>query len=69
MLALALDDKLKIIIGENHVFISSFELQTPYNLYLGSNKDIEDAVYLWDIFKEKVDTHLLKRFMNATCYR
>jgi hypothetical protein len=61
----SLDNKLTVVMGENHVFVSPLELQIPYKLYLGSDKDIEDAVYLWDLFAEKIDKHLLKRFMKA----
>jgi hypothetical protein len=49
--------------GEN-VYISPIELQIPYKLYLGSEKDIEDAIYLWDIFQGKLDVKLLERFMR-----
>jgi len=30
----------------------------------GSEKDIEDAIYLWDIFQESVNKKLMNRFMN-----
>jgi len=45
-------------------FISPIEVEIPYKLYLGSEKDIEDALYLWDIFQEKIDKKLINRFMN-----
>jgi len=61
----SIDNRLKVIIGENHLFISPIELQIPYKLYLGSDRDIEDAAYLWDIFEEKMDKLLLKTFMKA----
>jgi hypothetical protein len=61
----SLDNKLRVIMGENQVFISPIELQIPYKLYLGSDKDIEDAVYLWDIFKGKINNRLLKTYMRA----
>ena len=61
----SLDNKVTVSMGENHVFISPIELQIPYKLYLGSDKDIEDAVYLWDLFAEKIDKRLLKTFMRA----
>lgn len=61
----ALDNRLELVMGGRHLFISPIELQIPYKLYLGSDKDIEDAVYLWDIFKGEMDVSLLGRFMNA----
>ena len=60
----AMDNRIKVTIDDKHILISPIELQIPYKLYLGSNKDIEDAVYLWDIFKEKIDLNLLKKFMH-----
>ncbi|MBN1762033.1 MAG: hypothetical protein JW878_02985 [Methanomicrobia archaeon] len=61
----ALTNRLELVMGGRHLFISPIELQIPYKLYLGSDKDIEDAVYLWDIFKGEMDVSLLRRFMNA----
>ena len=60
----SLENKIKVTINDYHIFISPIELQIPYKLYLGSNKDIEDAIYLWDIFKEGIDLNLLKKFMD-----
>ena len=45
-------------------FISPIEIEIPYKLYLGSEKDIEDALYLWEIFQGKLDKKLVNRFMN-----
>ena len=45
-------------------FVSPIELQIPYKLYLGSDKDIEDAVYLWMLFRETLDGDLLRSFME-----
>ncbi|KLK89373.1 hypothetical protein SZ63_00115 [Methanoculleus sediminis] len=45
-------------------FVSPIELQIPYKLYLGSDKDIEDAVYLWVLFREMLDSELLRSFME-----
>ena len=47
------------------MFISPIELQIPYKLYLGSDKEIEDAIYLWDIFKGKIEVNRLMGFMKA----
>ncbi|KAA0008843.1 MAG: hypothetical protein FE036_01530 [Thermoplasmata archaeon] len=60
----SLENKIKVAMNDKHIFISPIELQIPYKLYLGSDKDIEDAIYLWDIFKEKIDLSLLKKFMD-----
>lgn len=45
------------------MYVSPIEIEI-YKLYLGSEKDIEDALYLWDIFQRKLDKELMNRFMN-----
>jgi|GEM_PF-754535 len=37
------------------LFISFIDLQITYKLYLWSDKDIEDAVYLWVLFREMLE--------------
>jgi len=61
----AIDNRLEVVLGEKHLFISPIELQIPYKLYLGGDKDIEDAIYLWDIFRGKIEVNRLRDFMNA----
>lgn len=61
----ALAKRLEVVLGDEHLFISPLELQIAYKLYLGSDKDIEDAVYLWDIFKEELELDRLRRCMDA----
>jgi len=60
----SLSHRLEAIFNGNKIFISPIEIEIPYKLYLGSDKDIEDAVYLWEIFKDRLDMKLLKRFMG-----
>ncbi len=40
------------------------ELQIAYNLYLGSEKDIEDAIYLWEIFKTTLNKEVFEKFVQ-----
>ncbi|EJG06736.1 hypothetical protein Metli_0773 [Methanofollis liminatans DSM 4140] len=55
----------KVVTFEDIQFsISPIELQIAYKLYLGSDKDIEDAVYLWVLFEEMLDGDLLRTFME-----
>jgi len=42
------------------VRISPIDIQIAYKLHLGSDKDIEDAVYLWEIFKMDLDRTRMK---------
>lgn len=60
-----LKNRVKIILDKKfNLFISPIEIEIPYKLYLGSEKDIEDAVYLWEIFQENLNKKLINRFMN-----
>lgn len=44
--------------------ISPIDIQIAYKVYLGSDKDIEDAVYLWEIFKPDLDYLRMKSWMK-----
>lgn len=57
-----LQNKKEVIFNGNKIFISPIEVQIPFKLFLGSEKDIEDARYLYKIFKDKINLGLLKEF-------
>lgn len=57
-----LDEKIKVLINDYKLFISPLELEIPYKLYLGSDKDIEDARFLYKFFKGHIDNNLLIEF-------
>jgi hypothetical protein len=57
-----LDNRKKVVLNNHILFISPLELQISFKLYLGSQKDIEDAFFLYNLFKEKLDMPLLKEF-------
>jgi len=44
--------------------ISNIELQIAFKLYLGSEKDIEDAKYLYSLFQENLDRERLNNLIN-----
>jgi len=50
------------LINRETIFISKIEVQIPFKLFLGSEKDIEDARYLYEIFKDKIDENLMQEF-------
>jgi len=50
------------LFNKNLLFISRIEIQIPFKLFLGSEKDLEDARYLYEIFKDKIDTNLMREF-------
>lgn len=55
----SLDNPIKVVLNDNELLISPLEMQIAYKLYLGSEKDIEDAVHVYQIFKEKLNSKLL----------
>ena len=44
------------------IYISPIELQIAYKLYLGTDKDLEDAFFLYELFKEKIDWRALNDY-------
>ncbi|MEN6395334.1 MAG: hypothetical protein ABFC78_02490 [Methanoregula sp.] len=61
---IVLRDRLKVCIDKDTLFISPIEIQIAYKLFLGSEKDIEDALYLWEIFGSHLDKEDMKIRMN-----
>ena len=60
-----LKNHVNVILNKKfNFFISPIEIEIPYKLFLGSEKDIEDALYLWNIFQEKLDKKLINKFMK-----
>jgi hypothetical protein len=60
-----LKQRKEVILNKNKLFISPLELQIPFKLFLGkegNEKDIEDAKYLYELFKDKLDLNLLQEF-------
>ena len=58
-----LRERKKIILNERYeLMISPLELQIPFKLFLGSEKDIEDARYLYRLFRNNLDGDLLDDF-------
>jgi len=61
------ENKIKIKLGNYFLFISPLEMQIAYKLFLSSevaDKDIEDARYLYKVFKEKIDKDKLILLSN-----
>ncbi len=58
----SLDNRIKVLMGEHYLYTSKLELQIAFKLYLGTDKDIEDAVHLWDLFKDNLDKQTVKDF-------
>jgi len=58
-----LNNSLEVSLNKNKLLISPFELQIAYKLYLGSEKDIEDAKYLYKLFLDRLDKSKLKNYI------
>jgi len=58
----SLDHRKRVTLSDKSLFLSPLELQIPYKLFLGSEKDIEDARFLFKLFKDNLDNLLLKLF-------
>ncbi len=59
----SLEHRKHVKLGSGSLFISPLELQIPYKLFLGSEKDIEDARFLYRLFKENLDAGVLTKFL------
>ena len=55
-------NRKEVLLNGKTLFISPLELQIPFKLFLGSEKDIEDARHLYRLFKDKLDLGLLAEF-------
>jgi hypothetical protein len=61
----SLNNPLTVDLGlEPKLKVSPLELEIPYKLYLGSEKDFADAAHLYTVFKEILDVKRLKVFLN-----
>lgn len=59
-----LKNKYKIIAKEHVFYVSPPHLQIPYKLFLGSEKDIEDARFLYLLFKDIIDKNKMDYFIE-----
>jgi len=58
---MAVNNKIKVKKEDLEFFFSPIELQIVYKLFLGSDKDILDAKYVYELFKEYIDEKELKK--------
>ena len=55
---------IEVKVGEQRIKISNIEAQIAFKLYLGSEKDIEDAIHLYSFFKEGLNKNMLEKFIK-----
>jgi len=60
----ALNEKKIVILNENIFYISSTELNIAFKIYLGSDKDLEDASYVYEIFKDRLNMFKLEGYIK-----
>lgn len=60
----SLNNPVKVIVNGNEILISPLEMQIAYKLYLGSEKDIEDATHVYEMFKDNLDVKLLNSLIE-----
>ena len=60
----SLKNKVEVVLNGKSLNTSEMELQTAFKLYLGSEKDFEDAKHLYNVFKEHLDINLLKKHIK-----
>lgn len=58
----ALENRLLAELNGRAIYISPIELQIAYKLYLGTDRDFEDAFFLYELFKEKINRRALDEY-------
>lgn len=61
----ALDNHIQAFLNNRELNISPVELQIAYKLYLGSDKDFEDAKHLWLVCQKNLKKELLYSFIHS----
>jgi predicted nucleotidyltransferase len=59
-----MEEKVKAQINGHRINTSSLELQIAYKLYLGSDKDFDDARHLYRLLKDKLNNDKFKYFIK-----
>ncbi|MFH1587584.1 MAG: hypothetical protein ABID38_07040 [Candidatus Diapherotrites archaeon] len=57
----SLKNKVEVLFNNERLNTSEMELQIAFKLYLGSEKDFEDARHLYNLLKGSLDLNLLKK--------
>ena len=57
-----LEHSQRVILNKSTLHISPIEVQITFKLFLGGEKDIEDAVHLYEVFRVSLDMELTEDF-------
>jgi hypothetical protein len=61
----ALANPIIVLLNGHPIPISPFEQQIAYKLYMGSDKDVEDARFMFQLFREHLDLPRLAAYLEA----
>lgn len=61
----SLENTIRAEIGDETLPVGPMELQIAYKLYLGTQKDFEDAVHLFELFEESLSTRELQEWVTT----
>ena len=61
----ALTHSLDVTVNERHIPISPLEQQIAYKLFMASEKDIEDARFLFKLFQENLEMGKLSSYLAS----
>src|SRR3989344_7210766 len=59
----SMENAIQVICKNNVLIMGPFDIQIAYKLYMGSDKDIEDAKYIYKVLKESIDMKKLNMFL------
>lgn len=60
----SLDNRMEVKFDDESLFISPLELQIAYKLYLGTEKDFEDALHLYTLFNNDINSGELQNWVK-----
>ncbi len=58
------ENKITVVLTNGVLMISPLEIQIAYKLLLGSDKGLEDAKHIYELFKEDLDKKELNSLLN-----
>jgi hypothetical protein len=64
----ALANPIIVLLNGHPIPISPFEQQIAYKLYMGSDKDVEDARFMFQLFREHLDLARLTAYLDGLSY-
>ena len=58
---MSLNEPLKVMVNGKQLLMSPLEIQIPFKIWLGSDKDIEDAMHIYELLGKRLDKDLMAR--------